>query len=277
MVDQRIEFPNPNQATADGLLAMGGDLSVDTLIAAYQQGIFPWFNAGQPILWWSPDPRLVLFPAEFKCARSLRKAIRNANFTVTANTCFEDVLQACASRGLSKALPKQAPVSLKAESAEQWKLDAAATDNDRTGTAPPTPITWISQEMRTAYTQLHLFGVAHSIEVWRNQRLVGGLYGIKLGKIFYGESMFSVVSNASKIATAYLCAWGAMTELRLIDCQIHSDHLASLGARTISRAAFLRELTSFTRLPDYTEKSQLRDQFAKLTPELIVENVINNP
>ncbi len=276
MIDPRIEFPNPNLAAPDGLLAMGGNLHADTLVAAYRQGIFPWFNAGQPILWWSPDPRLVLFPAEFKCSRSLNKAIRNANFTVTANTCFSDVLQACASRGLTKALPEQAPVSLVCENPELWQQHTKQ-DQDSDARSTTAPITWINEAMRVAYTELHLLGVAHSIEVWRNQRLVGGLYGLKLGDIFYGESMFSVVSNASKIATAYLCAWGTMTNLRLIDCQIHSEHLATLGARTISRVAFLRELSTFSRPPEQAATMQLRSQFTQLTAERAIENGIKKP
>lgn len=201
-------FPALENADDDGLLAMGGDLSVDTLVSAYSQGIFPWFNEGQPILWWSPDPRLVLFPEQIRLTKSLKKSIRN-RYSVTCDRCFEEVIHNCALRG--------------------------ATEKNDTGT-------WITEDMNEAYIDLHKSGYAHSIEVWRDNELVGGLYGLALGNVFFGESMFSHSSDASKVGLAYLCQHLANLEFSLIDCQVSSSHLLSLGARNIDRDQFISHL-----------------------------------
>lgn len=214
----RIDFPPVNEALEDpnGLLAAGGDLSAERILAAYRQGIFPWYNPDEPILWWSPDPRCVLFPDELHVSRSLRKAARRGDYRLTLDTAFERVIQSCA-----------AP---------------------RGGQ----PGTWISVDMQHAYCRLHLLGHAHSVELWREGALVGGLYGIALGGVFFGESMFSTQSNASKIAFVHLVEqlkeWG----YAMIDCQVYSDHLASLGAREIPRRQFIDKLRTALRLnPDH--------------------------
>jgi len=204
-------FPAVGNATADGLLAMGGELNLNSLVSAYSQGIFPWFNKDQPILWWSPNPRMVLFPEEVKISRSLGKKIRQNKFTVSCNTCFAEVINACALRG------EQNPLV-------------------------PTSNTWITDDMETAYNELHVQGYAHSIEVWLNERLVGGLYGIALGKVFFGESMFSRVSDASKVALVSLCSALQRLGYTIIDCQVASDHLLTLGAREIPRTEFMQHL-----------------------------------
>jgi len=187
-----VAFPNVNNANSDGLLASGGDLSVDTLISAYTQGIFPWFNDNQPILWWSPDPRLVLFPQDVKISKSLRKTIRQNRVELRCNTEFEEVLKGCALRGAQS----------KSEASEG---------------------TWITQSMHKAYLELHKQGYAHSIEVWQDQQLVGGLYGLALGPVFFGESMFSRISNASKVALVGLSRHLINNGIDIIDCQVASD------------------------------------------------------
>ncbi len=201
-------FPPVEKALADpdGLLCAGGDLSPGRLLAAYRRGIFPWFSEGQPIMWWSPDPRTVLYPAEFKVSRSLAKTIRNRGFTVSVDRAFAEVMARCAD--------------------ERLRPEG----------------TWISPQMRAAYQRLHELGLAHSYETWDGGRLVGGLYGVALGQVFFGESMFSIERDASKVALASLVR--AMTERngRLIDCQVASAHLESLGARSIPRRQFVREL-----------------------------------
>lgn len=186
----------------DGLLAAGGDLSPERLLAAYRRGIFPWYSRGQPILWWSPDPRAVLFPTELKVSRSLAKTLRNAGFEIRFDTDFGAVMRACGDR---KLRPEG---------------------------------TWISSDMRAAYTHLHELGFAHSVEVWRDKELVGGLYGVAVGKIFYGESMFSRERDASKVALKHLCDRLIAHHYALIDCQMATAHLQSLGARLIPRAEF---------------------------------------
>lgn len=208
-------FPPAESALRDpdGLLAAGGDLSTDRLMAAYAQGIFPWFGEHDPVLWWSPDPRAVLWVQDVHVSRSLRRALRSADYRVTADTAFSSVVAAC----------------------------AAPRDADGG--------TWITSGMAEAYDRLALLGHAHSVEVWSGSTLVGGLYGVALGRMFYGESMFSRRSDASKIALVYLVrqleAWG----FELIDCQVASTHLVSLGARTIPRSAFLRAIDRLTKLP----------------------------
>lgn len=198
-VDDALDDPN-------GLLAAGGDLSAPRLIEAYRRGIFPWFNPGEPILWWSPDPRCTLIPAQIHLSRSLRKAIRKTEFEITFDQAFPEVVSACA-----------APRSYSDD-------------------------TWISDQMLQAYTALHHQGYAHSVELWQDGKLTGGLYGIAMGRLFFGESMFSRTTNASKIAFAFFARQLEKWGYALIDCQIENDHLTSLGASTISRTEFQRYL-----------------------------------
>lgn len=233
-----VSFPAVSNANEDGLLAMGGDLSLDTLVSAYAQGIFPWFNDDQPILWWSPDPRLVIFPSEVNVSRSMRKLIRQQRYTLTANQAFERVIEGCALRGASKPFA-------------------------------PKPDTWITQSMHQAYLHLHQKGYAHSIEVWRNNELVGGLYGVALGRIFFGESMFSSATDASKLALIGLCKWLQSKKFELIDCQVASDHLFSMGAREIPRQTFLGFLNDI-------DISQAHNDFSLGFEHLHIENVINS-
>lgn len=191
----------------DGLLAAGGDLSPERILAAYRRGIFPWYSAGEPILWWSPDPRMVLRPRQLRITRSLAKTLRNKPYAVTLDCRFADVVEACA-----------------------------------TTPRPGQPGTWITGEMRAAYRRLHELGHAHSVEVTVAGELVGGLYGIALGRAFFGESMFAHQRDASKIALAHLCRYLADREFGIIDCQMQTAHLASLGATALPRRAFIAEL-----------------------------------
>jgi leucyl/phenylalanyl-tRNA--protein transferase len=186
-----------------GLLAAGGDLSPARLLAAYERGVFPWYSAQQPILWWSPDPRMVLFPEEFKCSRSLAKTLRNGPFTTRIDHAFRATIEGCAA-------PR------------------------RSG-----PDTWLNAEMIDSYQKLHELGFGHSIETYRADQLVGGLYGIRLGGVFFGESMFSLERDASKVALARLVDECRTRGIKLIDCQVASAHLASLGAREVSRSQFV--------------------------------------
>ena len=208
-------FPPVETALADpnGLLAMGGDLSVERLLEAYRHGIFPWFNPGEPILWWSPDPRMVLVPGEVCVSRSLAKRIRNGGFEVRVDTAFAEVMRAC-----------------------------AAPREDAFGT-------WISPAMIAAYTRLFDAGYAHSVETWHDGRLVGGLYGVAIGRMFYGESMFSREPDASKVALVRLAQQLQRWEFGLIDCQMETPHLANMGARTMPRAAFTARLAELVNLP----------------------------
>ncbi len=209
-------FPPTSSALEDpnGLLAVGGDLSAARLLEAYQRGIFPWYEPGEPILWWTPQPRAVLRPTEFHESRSLRKFLKTTEWCVEYDQRFEQVVDACA-----------AP-------------------------SPGREKTWISDDMKAAYLELHRRGYAHSVEVIDNHRLIGGLYGVKLGKIFFGESMFSVITNASKVALKALCELGAPGGLSLIDCQMPNEHLASLGMTLISRENFEMELKNSITLND---------------------------
>ncbi len=203
-------------ADPDGLLAAGGKLSPDWLVKAYSQGIFPWFEMGQPVLWWSPDPRLVLYPEHVKISRSMRKLIRKQPYLITMDTNFAAVIYSCKS-----------------------ERDSAAG-------------TWITDEMQAAYIQLHELGLAHSIEVWDGSAIVGGLYGVALGKVFFGESMFSRQANASKIALIALALQLQRWQFGLIDCQVSSQHLLSMGAEEISRHNFcvqLRDLSAHDLQP----------------------------
>jgi leucyl/phenylalanyl-tRNA--protein transferase len=207
--DSPDAFPPVDRALRepDGLLAAGGDLSPARLLAAYRRGIFPWYSRGQPILWWCPDPRAVLAPAQLKVSRSLAKSLRNRGFETRVDTAFRDVIRACGSADL------------------------------RPGG------TWLSPEMRAAYQRLHKLGFAHSVETWIDGRLVGGLYGVALGGIFFGESMFSTERDASKVALHRLCSELVQRGFRLIDCQMATAHLISLGARLMPRPQFIALLS----------------------------------
>jgi len=209
------EFPDPAFALDDpnGLLAVGGDLSPDRILAAYHQGIFPWFNPGDPILWWSPSPRTVIFPSQLHISKSLRKLLRKGRYKVTFDRCFSDVMRACA--------------------APRDYADG----------------TWISEEIIAGYSALHERGIAHSVEVWLGDALVGGLYGMALGKVFFGESMFSKADNASKVGFAHLVRQLLAWDFQLIDCQVANDHLFSLGAIEIPREEFQQMLVNFVHLP----------------------------
>lgn len=204
-----LAFPDPSLAEPDGLLAVGGDLRVDRLVSAYRSGIFPWYDEDTPILWYAPLERFVLFPDALKVSKSLRQALRSNRFQVTDNQCFLQVIKRCA--------------------------ESPRKDQDGT---------WILPEMQEAYLALHQAGYAHSIEVWEAGRLVGGLYGVQIGEVFCGESMFSQVSNASKVALTHLAQ---KENLQLIDCQIPSDHLARMGAKTIDQQTFLTLLKTSLR------------------------------
>ena len=209
LLTQKLWFPPVSQANQDGLLAIGGDLSVDRLLLAYRQGIFPWYEPGQPILWWSPNPRMVLFPDRLKISKSLRKTILKNEFTVTFNTAFQAVISHCAS----------------------------ITRKGQAGT-------WITQQMQKAYLQLFDMGKILSVEVWQKEKLVGGLYGVNLKNkgVYCGESMFSMMSDASKVGLYYLVKKLKDDNYKIIDCQIYSKHLASLGAEEISREEFVSYL-----------------------------------
>ena len=210
-------FPPVETALAEpnGLLAMGGDLSVERLLDAYRHGIFPWFNPGEPILWWSPDPRMVLVPGEIRVTRSLAKRMRNAGFEVRLDTAFVEVMRACAA-------PREGAGG-----------------------------TWISPAMVAAYTRLFDAGYAHSVETWHAGRLVGGLYGVAIGRMFYGESMFSREPDASKVALVRLARQLQHWNFGLIDCQMETPHLASLGAHTMPRAEFTARLAELVNLPHH--------------------------
>lgn len=202
-LNDRLEFPALETANEDGLLAVGGDLSPERLLLAYQSGIFPWFNEDALILWWSPDPRMVLYPNKLRVSKSMQKVIKNNQFRLTKNTCFKTVIEQCA------------------------KLVRKGQEG-----------TWITPNMIKAYCVLHEKGFANSYEVWEDDKLVGGLYGIDLGHIFCGESMFSLVSNASKFAFINMVQEFEKKEYKLIDCQVYTQHLESLGAEEISRDKF---------------------------------------
>lgn len=203
-LSENIEFPPAWLARNDGLLCIGGDLSIPRLLLAYERGIFPWFSKDEPILWWSPDPRLVLFPDRINISRSLQKTIRKKAFQITLNTDFKNVIHSCA---------------------------RSRTENDEG--------TWLVNDMIEAYLDLHKAGFAHSIEIWKNHELVGGLYGVCLGGSFFGESMFSCERDASKVALVALTKYVSEYQFDLIDCQITTDHLLKMGAVEIPRNKFL--------------------------------------
>ncbi|MXV49616.1 leucyl/phenylalanyl-tRNA--protein transferase [Pedobacter sp. HMF7647] len=205
-LDNDLWFPDPELAEDDGLLAVGGDLGLDRLKLAYEHGIFPWYSDDTPILWYSPHERFVLFPERLKVSKSMRKVMESNQFSITQNRCFEEVIEACSE------VPREGQDG-----------------------------TWITMEMKKAYIDLHQTGFAHSVEVWHNGELVGGLYGVQVNNIFCGESMFSKVSNASKAALIWLCQ---NKNYNLIDCQVHTDHLSSLGAEMIMREEYLNILNT---------------------------------
>lgn len=221
-------FPAVNRALAEpnGLLAAGGTLDRERLVEAYRHGIFPWFNEGEPVLWWSPDPRMVLLPAEIRVTRSLAKAMRNRNYSVRADSAFREVMNAC-----------------------------AAPRDGRAGT-------WINADMISAYCDLHNAGIAHSIEIWVDDALAGGLYGVALGHMFYGESMFTRVPDASKIALVHLARQLQRWNFGMIDCQMRTDHLARMGAREMPRADFVRKLVELVNYPPIPGVWKLDDDLA---------------
>lgn len=208
----RPAFPAPDSALTDppGLLAFGGKLNAHWLLTAYRSGIFPWFNPDEPILWWSPNPRMVVKPADVKIHRSLKKTLRKDIFTLTIDHAFEQVINECA------------------------------------GARSYTNLTWITDDIKAAYTELHQKGYAHSVEAWYNGQLVGGLYGVSIGKVFCGESMFSHMNDASKVAFVYLSTQLQTWQYRLIDCQVYTEHLASLGANEIGRSEFMDYLKLYS-------------------------------
>jgi leucyl/phenylalanyl-tRNA--protein transferase len=203
------QFPDPNTALdePDGLLAAGGNLKTDTLLSAYYHGIFPWYSEGDPILWWSPQTRCVIEPGALHISKSLKKSLRQQAFKVTFNHSFQNVIEACSRKDTQEG-------------------------------------SWINQEIMDAYNELHIQGHAHSIEVWRNQELIGGAYGVAMGAIFCGESMFSYATNSSKIALVYLCKQLIKMDFKLLDCQIETDHLLRMGAQLLPRSEFLALLQS---------------------------------
>jgi leucyl/phenylalanyl-tRNA---protein transferase len=222
--DETIAFPNPNLADFDGILAVGGDLSPERLLLAYQMGIFPWYNPEDPIIWWSPNPRFVLFPNELKVTKSMRPYFNQKKFEVTADQEFQAVMRECQTQK-RKGQPGG---------------------------------TWITEQMLEGYCRLHRLGYAHSVEIWDKTELVGGLYGISLGKIFFGESMFTHVSNASKFGFIRLVEKLRELGFWLVDCQQQTKHMASMGAKSISRQQFLEYLKK-----NETEKT-LRSNWSNL-------------
>lgn len=207
LLSDKIEFPSITNTTPEGIIAIGGDLKPERLLLAYKTGIFPWYEDGSAILWWCPDPRMVLFPDRLKVSKSMKQVLKKGTFKVTFNKAFKDVIGHCA-------------------------------DIDRNGQDG----TWITEEMKRAYIGLHKQGIAKSVEVWRDNKLVGGLYGIDLGYVFCGESMFALESNASKVAFITWVKHLQEQNYKLIDCQVYTDHLASLGAEEIPREVFLSYL-----------------------------------
>jgi len=228
--DPPENFPDPSQALHEpnGLLAIGGDLSTSRLLYAYERGIFPWYQDDQPVLWWSPDPRAVLFPPEYHASRSLRRTARRHDYSVSIDQSFVDVIRSCA----------------------QTRADTG---------------TWITPDMDAAFIELHRLGHAHSIEIWRDKTLVGGVYGINIGRVFFGESMFSREADTSKLALLKLTRLCEEFGIGLIDCQVASRHLASLGSREISRAEFNKLLGRLTAFPS---PASWQRPLASLDPDL---------
>jgi len=214
LLSDTIEFPPPHLASEDGLLAVGGDLSQKRLLLAYRMGIFPWFSNNEPILWWSPDPRLVLYPHEIKISKTLKKIIKKEVFKVTMDLAFNEVINQCAQIRLKKNQG-----------------------------------TWIIEDIIEAYCRLHESGFAHSVEVWRQGELAGGLYGVSLGKCFFGESMFTLVSNASNVGLVKFVEHLKELSFDMIDCQVTTEHLIRFGAREITRTLFLKQLEKSLTAP----------------------------
>lgn len=212
----------------EGLLAAGGDLSIERLVRAYKEGIFPWYSDGEPILWWAPDPRFVLLPEQLKISRSLGKNVRNNKFEIRMDTAFEEVISICASQ------PRK----------------------DQPGT-------WITDEMKQAYIDMHYAGHAHCVECWDGDELIGGLYGIHTGQVFCGESMFSKQSNASKIALVHLCQFLNLNGFKLIDSQVYTEHLERLGAQMISRSEYINILQQAHQVVMPTNWSDLFNRYMK--------------
>ena len=219
LLSDTIEFPPPHLASEDGLLAAGGDLSQKRLLLAYRMGIFPWFSNNEPVLWWSPDPRLVLYPREIKISKTLKKIIKKNMFSVTMDLAFNEVINQCAQVRLQKNQG-----------------------------------TWIVKEMIDAYCSLHESGFAHSVEVWLQGDLVGGLYGVSLGRCFFGESMFTLVSNASNVGLVKLVEHLKELSFDMIDCQVPTAHLTRFGARQIPRIRFLNQLEKSLKAPTWKGK-----------------------
>lgn len=223
LLSEKIAFPPPHYATREGLLAVGGDLSRERLLLAYRMGIFPWYAEDEPILWWSPDPRLVLYPTELHVSKTLKKILKQDRFTVTMDAAFEPVIRACA--------------RTRQEQGEG---------------------TWIVDEMITAFVKLHRAGYAHSVETWQEERLIGGLYGVSLGKAFFGESMFSISSNASSVALVTLVRFLRALKFDFVDCQVTTAHLMRFGARQVPRARFLKQLRKALTKPTLKGRWDLR-------------------
>jgi leucyl/phenylalanyl-tRNA--protein transferase len=225
-----VVFPDPRHAEPDGLLAVGGDLSPRRLLEAYREGVFPWFGEESPILWWSPDPRLVLAPHDLHVPRSLQRTLRRGVYRVTADTAFDRVIRAC-------------------------------SNQERPGQDG----TWITPEMVAAYEELHRLGYAHSFEAWRGGELAGGLYGVSLGRAFFGESMFSEQPDASKVAFVTAVRWLAERGIELVDCQVRTEHLVRFGAREVPRDEFLAELKRAVASPALRGKWQLDERAGPAT------------
>ena len=219
LLSQKIAFPPPHLARKDGLLAVGGDLSQKRLLLAYRMGIFPWFSDGEPIMWWCPDPRLVLYPDELRIPKSLRKVLKKNLFQMTIDAAFKEVITECA----------------------RVRLEAGEG-------------TWIVEEMKAAYCQLHEAGFAHSVEAWHHRELAGGLYGVSMGKCFFGESMFTRVNDASKVALVFLSEYLKSLSFVMIDCQMTTEHMIRFGARKIPRDLFLDQLKQSLNVPDLKSK-----------------------
>jgi leucyl/phenylalanyl-tRNA--protein transferase len=219
LLSDNLVFPSPQLAPQEGLLAVGGDLTQERLLLAYRMGIFPWYSENEPIMWWSPDPRLVLYPSELKISKSLKKTIKKRCFQITVDQAFESVIKACAQ--------------------SRTRMQEG---------------TWIVDDMIAAYCSLHESGLAHSVETWRAGKLAGGLYGVSLGRCFFGESMFTRISNASKVAFVALVEHLKTLNFKLIDCQVTTAHLLSFGAREIPRTRFLEELERSLGFPTIKNK-----------------------
>jgi leucyl/phenylalanyl-tRNA--protein transferase len=217
LFQKTLSFPDPDEADDSGLLAVGGDLSVERLKLAYSKGIFPWYEEGMPVLWWSPDPRMVLFPDKMIVSHSLKQTLKKDLFQVTYDTCFEEVIEQCSST------PRVMQEG-----------------------------TWITREMKSAYIRLHKAGYAHSAETWHNGQLVGGLYGVSIGRAFFGESMFHRMTNASKVALYYFLEKLRLMDFQIIDAQVYTNHLESLGGELIPRNTFLELLKKALEKPSVT-------------------------